>query len=127
GWDGSAQKTYYFRTGATDVSFASSATTTPITAPARPAAPNDLNLMDYTDVSVTYYVGEGVQCRLGNEEAWVTLGQNETDYTFTGLISQTTYTIYARKPATESQFASAEASDEVTTKSSAAEPPAMTY
>ena len=126
-WDGSTEKTYYFRTGATDSSFASSATTTPITAPARPAAPNDLNLMDYTDVSVTYYVGEGVQCRLGNEGDWVTLGQNETDHTFNDLTPQTTYTIYARKPATESQFASAEASDEVTTKSSAAEPPAMTY
>ena len=126
GWDGNTAKTYYFRTGATDASFASSATTFPITAPARPAAPNDLNLMDYTDVSVTYYVGEGVQCRLGNEGTWVTLGQNETDHTFTDLTPQTTYTIYARKPATESQFASAEASDEVTTKSSAAEPPAMT-
>ena len=100
---------------------------TAVAIPARPAAPTDLNLMDYTDVSVTYYVGEGIQCRLGNEGEWVTLGQNETDYTFTGLTPQTTYTIYARKPATESQFASAEASDEVTTKSSAAEPPAMTY
>ena len=83
--------------------------------------------MDWTDVSVTYYVGEGVQCRLGNEEAWVTLDQNKTNHTFNNLTPQTTYTIYARKPATESQFASAEASDEVTTKSSAAEPPAMTY
>ena len=83
--------------------------------------------MDWTDVSVTYYVGEGVQCRLGNEEAWVTLEQNKTNHTFNNLTPQTTYTIYARKPATESQFASAEASDEVTTKSSAAEPPAMTY
>ena len=100
---------------------------TAISIPARPAAPNDLNLMDYTDVSVTYYVGEGVQCRLGNEGEWVTLGQNETDYTFTGLTPQTTYTVYARNPATESQFASAEASDEVTTKSSAAEAPEMTY
>ena len=83
--------------------------------------------MDYTDVSVTYYVGEGVQCRLGNEGAWVTLGLNETDHTFTGLTPQTTYTVYARNPATESQFASAEASDEVTTKSSAPEAPEMTY
>ncbi len=91
------------------------------------AAPTDPILMDYTDVSVTYYVGEGVQCRLGNEGAWVTLGQNETDHTFTGLNPQTTYTVYARNPATESQFASAEASDEVTTKSSASEAPEMTY
>ena len=83
--------------------------------------------MDWTDVSVTYYVGEGVQCRLGNEGAWVTLEQNKTNHTFNNLTPQTTYTIYARKPATESQFASAEASDKVTTKSSAAEPPAMTY
>ena len=126
-WDGNAEKSYYFRTRATDSAFASSATTTPITAPARPAAPTDPILMDYTDVSVTYYVGEGVQCRLGNEGAWVTLGQNETDHTFTGLNPQTTYTVYARNPATESQFASAEASDEVTTKSSASEAPEMTY
>ena len=83
--------------------------------------------MDWTDVSVTYYVGEGVQCRLGNEGAWVTLEQNKTNHTFNNLTPQTTYTIYARKPATESQFASAETSDKVTTKSSAAEPPAMTY
>ena len=126
-WDGNAEKSYYFRTRATDSAFASSATTTPITAPARPAAPTDPILMDYTDVSVTYYVGEGVQCRLGNEGAWVTLGQNETDHTFTGLNPQTTYTVYARNPATESQFASAEASDKVTTKSSASEAPEMTY
>ena len=126
GWNGTAIY-LYFRTGATDSAFASEATQSPLTIPARPEAPNDLLLMDWTDVSVTYYVGEGVQCRLGNEGAWVTLGQNETDHTFTGLNPQTTYTVYARNPATESQFASAEASDEVTTKSSAAEPPAMTY
>ena len=122
GWTGTAIY-LYFRTGATDSAFASNATQSPLTIPARPAAPNDLNLMDYTDVSVTYYVGEGVQCRLNNEGDWVTPEPDETDYTFTGLTPQTTYTIYARKPATESQFASAEASDEVTTKSSAADAP----
>ena len=126
GWNGTAIY-LYFRTEATDSAFASEATQSPLTIPARPDAPNDLLLMDWTDVSVTYYVGEGVQCRLGNEGAWVTLEQNKTNHTFNNLTPQTTYTIYARKPATESQFASAEASDEVTTKSSAAEPPAMTY
>ncbi len=126
GWNGTAIY-LYFRTEATDSAFASEATQSPPTIPARPEAPNDLLLMDWTDVSVTYYVGEGVQCRLGNEEAWVTLEQNKTNHTFNNLTPQTTYTIYARKPATESQFASAEASDKVTTKSSAAEPPAMTY
>ena len=126
GWNGTAIY-LYFRTEATDSAFASEATQSPLTIPARPEAPNDLLLMDWTDVSVTYYVGEGVQCRLGNEEAWVTLEQNKTNHTFNNLTPQTTYTIYARKPATESQFASAEASDKVTTKSSAAEPPAMTY
>ena len=126
GWNGTAIY-LYFRTEATDSAFASEATQSPLTIPARPEAPNDLLLMDWTDVSVTYYVGEGVQCRLGNEEAWVTLEQNKTNHTFNNLTPQTTYTIYARKPATENQFASAEASDKVTTKSSAAEPPAMTY
>ena len=126
GWNGTAIY-LYFRTEATDSAFASEATQSPLTIPARPEAPNDLLLMDWTDVSVTYYVGEGVQCRLGNEEAWVTLEQNKTNHTFNNLTPQTTYTIYARKPATESQFASAEASDKVTTKSSAAEPPEMTY
>ena len=126
GWNGTAIY-LYFRTEATDSAFASEATQSPLTIPARPEAPNDLLLMDWTDVSVTYYVGEGVQCRLGNEEAWVTLEQNKTNHTFNNLTPQTTYTIYARKPATESQFSSAEASDKVTTKSSAAEPPAMTY
>ena len=126
GWNGTAIY-LYFRTEATDSAFASEATQSPLTIPARTEAPNDLLLMDWTDVSVTYYVGEGVQCRLGNEEAWVTLEQNTTNHTFNNLTPQTTYTIYARKPATESQFASAEASDKVTTKSSAAEPSAMTY
>ena len=126
GWNGTAIY-LYFRTEATDSAFASEATQSPLTIPARPEAPNDLLLMDWTDVSVTYYVGEGVQCRLGNKEAWVTLEQNKTNHTCNNLTPQTTYTIYARKPATESQFASAEASDKVTTKSSAAEPPAMTY
>ena len=126
GWNGTAIY-LYFRTEATDSAFASEATQSPLTIPARPEAPNDLLLMDWTDVSVTYYVGEGVQCRLGNEGAWVTLEQNKTNHTFNNLTPQTTYTIYARKPATESQFASAEASDKVTTKSSAAEPPEMTY
>ena len=123
GWNGNAEKTYYFRKGATDTSFASSETTAPVTAPPRPEAPEGLLLQDWTDVSLSFYVGAGVQCRLGNEGAWVTLGQNETDHTFTGLTPQTTYTIYARYPATESQFASAEASAEGTTKSSAADAP----
>ena len=96
---------------------------TAISIPARPQAPNGLNLMDWTDISVTYYVGKGVQCRLNNEGDWVTPEPDETDYTFTGLTPQTTYTIYARYPATDSQFASAEASDEITTKSSAADAP----
>ena len=126
GWNGTAIY-LYFRTEATDSAFASEATQSPLTIPARPEAPNDLLLMDWTDVSVTYYVGEGVQCRLGNEGAWVTLEQNKTNHTFNNLTPQTTYTIYARKPATESQFASAEASDKVTTKSSAPEAPEMTY
>ena len=106
GWTGTAIY-LYFRTGATDSAFASAATQSPLNIPARPAAPNGLNLMDWTDVSVTYYVGEGVQCRLNNEEDWVTPESDETDYTFTGLTPQTTYTIYARYPATDSQFASA--------------------
>ena len=122
GWTGN-QMTVYFRTGATESAFASAATQSPLNIPARPAAPNGLNLMDWTDVSVTYYVGEGVQCRLNNEGDWVTPEPDETDYTFTGLTPQTTYTIYARYPATDSQFASAESSDEITTKSSAADAP----
>lgn len=122
GWTGN-QMTVYFRTGATESAFASAATQSPLNIPARPAAPNGLNLMDWTDVSVTYYVGEGVQCRLNNEGDWATPEPDETDYTFTGLTPQTTYTIYARYPATDSQFASAESSDEITTKSSAADAP----
>ncbi len=123
GWNGTAEKTYYFRKGATATSFASSPTTTSVTAPPRPEAPEGLLLQDWTDVSLSFYVGKGVQCRLGNEGVWVTLGQNETDHTFIDLTPQTTYTIYARYPATESQFASAEASIEGTTKSSAADAP----
>ena len=75
GWNGDAEKTYYFRTGATDDSFASSPTTNPVTAPPRPKAPESPMLQDWTDVSLSFYVGKGVQCRLGNEGAWVTLEQ----------------------------------------------------
>lgn len=124
GWDGSAQKTYYFRTGATDASFAGSATTTPIVAPARPAKPTDPTAVAMTSNSITIEVVSGQEYRLGSSGAWETpTGTTGSDgkmvYTYNSLEPGTQYTIKTRTPAdgnVKYQFASHPASITVTTK-----------
>ena len=124
GWDGSAQKTYYFRTGATDTAFASSATTTPIVAPARPAKPTEPTTVEVTSNSITIQVVDGQEYRLGSSGEWKTLqGTTGSDgkavYTYDNLAPGTQYTIETRTPADNNvkyQFASHPASVTVTTK-----------
>ena len=133
GWDGNAEKTYYFRTGATDASFASSATTTPITAPARPAKPADPTTVEVTSNSITIQVVSGQEYRLGSSGDWETLtgttgSDGQTVYTYDNLNSGTEYTIETRTPAettTENKFASHPASVTVTTKTSAGAAPTV--
>ena len=133
GWDGNAEKTYYFRTGATDASFASSATTTTITAPARPAKPADPTTVEVTSNSITIQVVSGQEYRLGSSGDWETLtgttgSDGQTVYTYDNLNSGTEYTIETRTPAettTENKFASHPASVTVTTKTSAGAAPTV--
>lgn len=124
GWTGS-EMTVQFRTAATDGQdgkYASNPTEA-LTIPARPESPTAPTVKDKTDKSITINTADDVQYQLGKKDQW----QNGTDgsLTFDNLEAETTYTIYARIPANSSQFASAEASTEVTTKSSAAEAPAV--
>ena len=124
GWTGS-EMTVQFRTAATDGpdgKYASNPTEA-LTIPARPAAPDAPTVTDKTADSITINTADGVQYRLGEDDQW----QSGTDgsLTFDSLTAGTQYTIYARTPASNGQFASAEASIEVTTKSSAAAAPAV--
>ena len=124
GWDGSAQKTYYFRTGATDSSFASSATTAPIAAPARPAKPADPTAVEVTSDSITIQVVSGQEYRLGSSGEWKTLqgttgSDGKTVHTYDALEPGIQYTIETRTPAdgnVKYQFASHPASITITTK-----------
>ena len=100
-WDGKAEKSYYFRTGATDTSFASSATTTPITAPARPAKPANPETVEVTSDSITIQVVDGQEYRLGSSGEWETLQETtgsdgKTVYTYANLAPGTEYTIETR-------------------------------
>ena len=135
GWDGNAEKTYYFRTGATDASFASSATTTSITAPARPEKPAAPTTVEVTSNSITIKVVFGQEYRLGSSGDWETLtgttgSDGQTVYTYDNLNSGTEYTIETRyKSGQDSdgteQFASHPASVTVTTKNSAGAAPTV--
>ena len=124
GWAGS-EMTVQFRTAATDGQDGKYASepTQALTIPARPEAPNEPTVKDKTDNSITINTADGVQYRLGEDDQW----QSGTDgsLTFDSLTAGTQYTIYARTPASNGQFASAEASTEVTTKGSAADAPAV--
>lgn len=126
GWKGS-EMTVYFRTAATDANYASNPTAEALTIPARPAAPAAPSATDWTDTSITITALDGVQYRLGTDGSWV--APAEGSYTFTGLSANTAYTIYARYPAvTQGEnltFASAVATLQVTTKTSAGEAPTV--
>ena len=124
GWNGSAM-TVQFRTAATtgtDGKYASDPVS--LTIPARPTAPAEPVISDKTDHSITINAASGVQYRLGNAGEW----QSGTDgsLTFGSLTAGMLYTIYARTPVVTGEnpaFASAEASTQVTTKTSAAAAP----
>ena len=124
GWDGNTPKTYYFRTGATDTSFASSQASTTITAPARPAKPAEPALVEVTSNSITIEVVSGQEYRLGSSGEWKTLqgttgSDGKTVYTYNNLAPGTQYTIETRTPAETTianKFASHPASITVTTK-----------
>lgn len=124
GWTGS-EMTVQFRTAATDGQdgkYASNPTEA-LTIPARPESPTAPTVKDKTDKSITINTADDVQYQLGEDDQW----QSGTDgsLTFDSLTAGTQYTIYARTPASSSKFASAESSIEVTTKSSAADAPAV--
>ncbi len=114
--------TLYIRHKA-DKNGAPASTAVSISVPARLAAPDAPTVTDKTDNSITISVTDGIQYRIGKDDQW----QSGTDgsLTFDSLTAETQYTIYARTPASNGQFASAEASIEVTTKGSAAEAPAV--
>ena len=124
GWDGNTAKIYHFRTGATDISFASSVASTTITAPARPAKPADPTTVEVTSNSITIPVVSGQEYRLGPSGEWKTLqgttgSDGKTVYTYNSLEPGTQYTIETRTPAEttiENKFASFPASVTVTTK-----------
>ena len=124
GWDGNTPKTYYFRTGATEISFASSEALTTITAPARPAKPAEPTTVEVTSNSITIEVVSGQEYRLGSSGDWSTLtgttgSDGKTVYTYDKLNPGTEYTIETRTPAEttiQNKFASHPASITVTTK-----------
>ena len=123
GWNGEAL-TVQFRAAATtgtDGKYASEPVSLAI--PARPAAPAAPTATDWTDDSITITTVSGVQYRLGEDDEW----ESGTDgsLTFDNLTAETPYTIYARTPASSSQFASAAATVQITTKTSAAAAPTV--
>lgn len=124
GWTGS-EMTVQFRTAATDGpdgKYASESTEA-LTIPARPESPTAPTVKDKTDKSITISTTDGIQYRLGNDGQWQS--GKDGSLTFDNLTEGTKYTIYARNPASNGQFASAEAFTEVTTKGSAADAPAV--
>ena len=124
GWTGS-EMTVQFRTAATDGSDGKYASepTQALTIPARPESPTAPTVKDKTDKSITISTTDGIQYRLGNDGQWQS--GKDGSLTFDNLTEGTKYTIYARNPASNGQFASAEAFTEVTTKGSAADAPAV--
>lgn len=125
GWDGSEKVSVRFRTAATDGSNGkyASAPTGELTIPARPAAPAAPTVKDKTADSITISATDGIQYRLGEDGQWQS--GKDGSLTFDNLKAETQYTIYARTPASNDQFVSAEASTKVTTKGSAAEAPVV--
>ena len=125
GWDGSAEKSYYFRIGATDTSFASVSTAWCITAPARPAKPADPTPVKVTSDSITIKIVDRQEYRIypANSElgSWTTLtAATDGNYTWEPLQPGTKYTIETRTKGGENeyyveQFASYPAETTVTT------------
>ena len=124
GWTGS-EMTVQFRTAATDGQDGKYASepTQALTIPARPESPTAPTVKDKTDKSITISTTDGIQYRLGTDGQWQS--GKDGSLTFDNLKAETQYTIYARTPASNDQFVSAEASTKVTTKGSAAAAPAV--
>ena len=126
GWDGSAQKSYFFRIGATDISFASVSTAWCITVRARPAKPAEPKPVKVTSDSITIVIEDRQEYRiyLVNSEPgpWSTLtAATDGNYTWETLQPGTKYTIETRTKGGKDeyyveQFASYPASITVTTE-----------
>lgn len=124
-WTGS-EMTVYFRTAATDDSYASNPVS--LTIPARPAAPAVPSVDDKTDTTITITAETDVEYQLGDSGSWVTDTDGDGSITFDNLPAGTAYTLYARYPAVTGDtpaFASAEATLQVTTKTSAGVAPTV--
>ena len=124
-WTGS-EMTVYFRTAATDDSYASNPVF--LTIPARPAAPAVPSVDDKTDTTITITAETDVEYQLGDSGSWVTDTDGDGSITFDNLPAGTAYTLYARYPAVTGDtpaFASAEATLQVTTKTSAGVAPTV--
>ena len=124
-WTGS-EMTVYFRTAATDDSYASNPVS--LTIPARPAAPAVPSVDDKTDTTITITAETDVEYQLGDSGSWVTDTDGDGSITFDNLPAGTAYTLYARYPAITGDtpaFASAEATLQVTTKTSAGQAPTV--
>lgn len=125
GWDGSAQKSYYFRIRATDISFAGVETTNHITVPARPAKPADPTPVKVTSDSITIVIEDRQEYRIYSVNSepgpWSTLtAATDGNYTWEPLQPGTKYTIETRTKGGENeyyveQFASYPADTTVTT------------
>ena len=120
GWNGTEEVTVRFRTPATESAFVSAEQE--LTIPTRPATPGDPTVSSRTDLAITVEAVDGQEYRLDDGD-WKT-AQSES-ITFENLTAGQRYTIYTRKQATASQFASGTNSVSVTTKASAGEAPSV--
>ena len=125
-WDGTETKNYYFRTKATDSSFASASNSTYVEAKARPSAPSFSPTVTKTANSITISpVAKNQEYRIYPSNStpgeWETLSATDSSYTWENLQPGTEYTIETRIKAGQDasyqdQFASWPANITVTTE-----------
>ena len=125
-WDGTETKNYYFRTKATDSSFASASNSTYVEAKARPSAPSFSPTVTKTANSITISpVAKNQEYRIYPSDStpgeWETLSATDSSYTWENLQPGTEYTIETRIKAGQDasyqdQFASWPANITVTTE-----------
>ena len=125
-WDGTETKNYYFRTKATDSSFASASNSTYVEAKARPSAPSFSPTVTKTANSITISpVAKNQEYRIYPSNStpgeWETLSATDSSYTWENLKPGTEYTIETRIKAGQDasyqdQFASWPANITVTTE-----------
>ena len=122
-WDGTGAKYYYFRTKASNSSFASSSTTSYVEAKARPSAPSfSPTVIKAEDTITISNIVSDQEYRIypsnSNASEWETLSATDGSYTWENLQPGTQYTIETRTKADKYiyyQFASFPASITVTT------------